>query len=190
MLRALRDFNLGKLAADDRSIFLGLLNDLFPGVPETVPQAVDVDFSAKVLACHPTHTHAIPVLLICVVPCPHLQRMDTQHIHTCLGHRAAHLVGCWHASSPPHDVTRAQIREAAIELGYQPDPTFCLKVAQLREIFCVRWSVFLLGPAGCGKTAIWRTLARAQQLAGEKTVTRPINPKAWLSCWVFCWRSH
>ena len=70
-----------------------------------------------------------------------------------------------------------QIREAAVELGYQPDPTFCLKVSQLREIFSVRWSVFLLGPAGCGKTAIWKTLARAQQLAGEKTVTRPINPK-------------
>lgn len=48
MLRALRDFNLGKLAADDRSIFLGLLNDLFPGVLDTVPQAVDVDFESKV----------------------------------------------------------------------------------------------------------------------------------------------
>jgi hypothetical protein len=34
----------------------------------------------------------------------------------------------------------------------------------------VRWSVFLLGPAGCGKTAIWRTLMKAQNNAGEKTV--------------------
>ncbi len=49
LLRALRDFNLGKLTADDRSIFMGLLNDLFPGIPDTVPQAVDVDFNAKVL---------------------------------------------------------------------------------------------------------------------------------------------
>lgn len=137
LLRALRDFNLGKLAADDRSIFLGLLNDLFPGVPETVPQAVDLDFSAKVLL--QTSTVHLSILLISTMP--------------------------------------VQIREAAVELGYQPDPTFCLKVAQLREIFSVRWSVFLLGPAGCGKTAIWKTLARAQQLAGEKTVTRPINPK-------------
>ncbi len=30
LLRALRDFNLGKLTADDTSIFMGLLNDLFP----------------------------------------------------------------------------------------------------------------------------------------------------------------
>ena len=50
-------------------------------------------------------------------------------------------------------------------------------MSQLREIFSVRWSVFLLGPAGCGKTAVWRTLLRAQQLLGEKTVYKPINPK-------------
>lgn len=70
-----------------------------------------------------------------------------------------------------------QIKEAAEELGYQPDETFCLKISQLREIFVVRWSVFLLGPAGCGKTAIWKTLLRAQQNFGEKSVYKPINPK-------------
>lgn len=74
-------------------------------------------------------------------------------------------------------MSTVQVREAAQELGYQPDAAFCLKVSQLREIFAVRWSVFLLGPAGCGKTAIWKTLMRAQQLAGEKTVYKPINPK-------------
>jgi dynein heavy chain len=64
-----------------------------------------------------------------------------------------------------------QVKEAAIELGYQPDETFCLKIGQLRELFVVRWSVFLLGPSGCGKTAIWRTLMKAQNNAGEKTVS-------------------
>ena len=56
-------------------------------------------------------------------------------------------------------------------------------MSQLREILVVRWSVFLLGPAGCGKSAIWRTLMRAQQLFGEKTVYKPINPKVgvWLA---------
>lgn len=34
----------------------------------------------------------------------------------------------------------------------------------------MRWSVFLLGPAGCGKTAVWRTLMRAQNAYGEKTI--------------------
>ncbi|KAI8473051.1 MAG: flagellar outer dynein arm heavy chain beta [Monoraphidium minutum] len=117
LLRALRDFNLGKLTSDDTSIFLGLLNDLFPKTLELVPRAREVDFEGK-------------------------------------------------------------IHEAAVELGYQPDETFCLKIGQLRELFVVRWSVFLLGPAGCGKSAIWRTLMKAQNNAGEKTVYRPINPKA------------
>ena len=71
-----------------------------------------------------------------------------------------------------------------MELGYQPDETFCLKISQLRELFVVRWSVFLLGPSGCGKTAIWRTLMKAQNNAGEKTVSMPrtlANPLR-LSC--------
>lgn len=53
-----------------------------------------------------------------------------------------------------------------------------MKIGQLRELLGVRWSVFLLGPAGCGKTAIWRTLMKAQNNAGEKTLYKPINPKA------------
>lgn len=48
LLRALRDFNLGKLTADDTSIFIGLLNDLFPKTLELVPRAIDHIFEAKV----------------------------------------------------------------------------------------------------------------------------------------------
>ncbi|MEW5311809.1 MAG: hypothetical protein WDW38_003494 [Sanguina aurantia] len=117
LLRALRDFNLGKLTADDTSIFMGLLNDLFPKTLELVPRALDVVFEGRV-------------------------------------------------------------RDAAAELGYQADEMFLLKISQLRELFVVRWTVFLLGPAGCGKTAIWRTLMRAQINHGEKTVYKPVNPKA------------
>jgi dynein heavy chain, axonemal len=71
-----------------------------------------------------------------------------------------------------------QVKEAALELGYQTDEMFCIKISQLRELFAVRWSVFLLGPAGCGKSAIWKTLARAQNNQGEKTIYKPVNPKA------------
>ena len=51
LLRALRDFNLGKLTADDEGIFLGLLNDLFPKTAEQVPRAIDHAFEAKVCLC-------------------------------------------------------------------------------------------------------------------------------------------
>jgi hypothetical protein len=48
LLRALRDFNLGKLTSDDTSIFMGLLNDLFPKTLELVPRAVEKEFESKV----------------------------------------------------------------------------------------------------------------------------------------------
>ncbi|KAL6782194.1 hypothetical protein ACKKBF_B39410 [Auxenochlorella protothecoides x Auxenochlorella symbiontica] len=117
LLRALRDFNLGKLTADDVVVFNGLLGDLFPSLPSTVPRSVDQEFESMVKVC-------------------------------------------------------------ARELGYQPEPNFCLKVSQLKEIFSVRWSVFLLGNAGCGKSAVWRTLARTLNAMGQKTVWKPINPKS------------
>ena len=48
LLRALRDFNAGKLTADDTSIFMGLLNDLFPKTLDLVPRADDHVFDDKV----------------------------------------------------------------------------------------------------------------------------------------------
>jgi dynein heavy chain, axonemal len=117
LLRALRDFNLGKLSADDAPVFAGLLEDLFPGASAQAPRAVEVTFEEHVV-------------------------------------------------------------KAAFDLGYQPEPGFCLKVSQLKEILEVRWSVFLLGPAGCGKTAVWRTLVQALNAMGEKAVFRAINPKS------------
>jgi dynein heavy chain len=50
LLRALRDFNVGKLAADDAGVFAGLLEDLFPGLPATVPRAADTRFEAAAAA--------------------------------------------------------------------------------------------------------------------------------------------
>ena len=47
LLRALRDFNLGKLTSDDTGIFMGLLNDLFPKTLDLVPRAVDKVFEAQ-----------------------------------------------------------------------------------------------------------------------------------------------
>ena len=116
LLRALRDFNLGKLTTDDSRIFMGLLEDLFPNTLSKVPRAID-------------------------------------------------------------DVFEEAVKKAGAELAYQTDDVFRLKVSQLREIFQVRWSVFLLGPAGSGKTAIWKTLQRAQQLIGGEDSGQANQPQ-------------
>jgi dynein heavy chain len=42
LLRALRDFNIPKIVADDQDIFFGLLGDLFPGID--VPRTRDMRF--------------------------------------------------------------------------------------------------------------------------------------------------
>jgi dynein heavy chain len=41
-MRALRDFNIPKIVADDLDIFMGLLGDLFPGID--VPRKRDFKF--------------------------------------------------------------------------------------------------------------------------------------------------
>ena len=48
LLRALRDFNLGKLTHDDSIVFLGLLADLFPKTSNVVARAVDHVFESTV----------------------------------------------------------------------------------------------------------------------------------------------
>jgi dynein heavy chain len=116
ILRALRDFNLGKLSRDDVLIFMGLLEDLFPKTLELVPSQKFPDFEDK-------------------------------------------------------------IRECGEAKGYQTEETFVLKISQLREIFQVRWSVFLLGVTGSAKTVIWQTLLDAQNASGEKGMANTLNPK-------------
>jgi dynein heavy chain len=44
LLRALRDFNMGKLVADDVNIFLGMIDDLFPKQREHVVRARELEF--------------------------------------------------------------------------------------------------------------------------------------------------
>lgn len=66
LLRALRDFNLGKLTADDTGIFMGLLNDLFPKTVELVPRAIDREFEPKASTPFATVSHnAAATLSLC-----------------------------------------------------------------------------------------------------------------------------
>ena len=116
LLRALRDFNFGKLSRDDIGIFMGLLNDLFPKTLELVPRARFEDFEEVVKQC-------------------------------------------------------------TLDKGLQAEEMFVLKITQLREIFEVRWSVFLLGVAGSGKTRIWEVLMNAQNKFGERGIAKTLNPK-------------
>ena len=51
-------------------------------------------------------------------------------------------------------------------------------MVQLKELFEVRHSVFIIGAAGTGKTMVWRTLKETYQVLGQKPVAVDLNPKA------------
>lgn len=60
LMRALRDFNLPKIVTEDITVFMGLIEDLFPGMD--LPRARDVEFE-KVELQHCAH---IPIRLISI----------------------------------------------------------------------------------------------------------------------------
>jgi dynein heavy chain len=70
--------------------------------------------------------------------------------------------------------------KGARELGLEPDEAFCLKCVQMKELLDIRHCVFLMGPAGAGKSECWRTLAKANEMIGPelKTGIWDVNPKA------------
>jgi dynein heavy chain len=55
---------------------------------------------------------------------------------------------------------------------------FILKCMQFEELLHVRHSVFVLGPAGSGKTQLIRCLQQGLGKMGDKCVTKALNPKA------------
>lgn len=115
LMRALRDFNLPKIVSADLQVFMGLINDLFPGID--LPRKRDLEFEKIVKA-------------------------------------------------------------VVVEKGWQAEDGLVLKVVQLEELLQVRHSVFVLGPAGTGKSVVWKSLASATTKRGRKTTVKDLNPKA------------
>ena len=66
------------------------------------------------------------------------------------------------------------------ELGLIAEDVFLTKVAQFDELLDVRHSVMLLGPAGCGKTCVWKTLLGSRNHGKPKpiAVCDTVNPKS------------
>lgn len=47
------------------------------------------------------------------------------------------------------------IKDVCIENKLYPEDEFILKVVQMSELLAIRWCVFVMGPAGSGKTTTW-----------------------------------
>ena len=72
------------------------------------------------------------------------------------------------------------VNQACTKLVNHPDDVFCLKVVQLEELLAIRHCVFIMGPAGAGKSQCWRTLKEARNLRDPSLPTKVVdlNPKA------------
>jgi dynein heavy chain, axonemal len=75
--------------------------------------------------------------------------------------------------------------QACKEVKPQPlqhDHGFVAKVVQLQDIMDVRHSVMLVGPAGCGKTTVWKTLAATHNMGKPRNkapcIYEVVDPKA------------
>ena len=70
------------------------------------------------------------------------------------------------------------VKQAVLDLKLQPEEGFCLKVVQLEELLNVRWSVFVIGNAGTGKSQILKSLQRTYTNMKRRPVCTDLNPKA------------
>jgi len=65
----------------------------------------------------------------------------------------------------------------AKERGLQADPQFIIKTVSMIGILEVRHCMFIIGPTGCGKTEVWKTLMEAQKKIGKDGMWEQANPK-------------
>ena len=81
------------------------------------------------------------------------------------------------------------IEKCAKQRGLQAEETFVFKCLELAELLAIRHSVFVIGPAGCGKSEVWKTLHAAYKAVGRKSVYEVINPKAIRNNELYGWLS-
>jgi len=85
--------------------------------------------------------------------------------------------GCWPDPFSDPDFEKVCIGTSK-RRGLQPDPQFIIKVVGMIGILGVRHCMFIIGPTGCGKTEVWKTLLDARKEVGEDGAWEQANPKA------------
>ena len=75
------------------------------------------------------------------------------------------------------EVFEAECRKAVLDLKYQAEENFVLKLVQLDELLFVRHSVFVIGNAGAGKSAVLKSLNKTYANKKQKPTWVDLNPK-------------
>merc|ERR1719316_2609241 len=73
-----------------------------------------------------------------------------------------------------------KVREVVVtpEIGLQPDDGFITKCCSLLDILFVRHCCFIIGPTGCSKSEVWKSLLDSVNSMGQEGKYETLNPKA------------
>ena len=64
------------------------------------------------------------------------------------------------------------------DMGLYLEEQFVVKCIDLNDILDVRHCMFIIGPPGCGKTTVWKTLLQTHKNNKEDGEYDTLNPKA------------
>lgn len=169
-MRALRDFNMPKLVDEDKPIFLTLIDDLFPGLSGT-ERVSDKQLKQAVIACckDPLGYQAKPDIKGDTIKSPSttVKKLEVEKPKRGTGRGTGSLAP---VNTPSHPLLYTPGGTGARAIALQPDENFVTKCIELAELLNIRHSVFIIGPPGCGKSEIWKTLVRALNFLGKETV--------------------
>ncbi|CAK0818712.1 unnamed protein product [Prorocentrum cordatum] len=84
--------------------------------------------------------------------------------------------GIWPNQFENPDFEQVCVRIAK-QRGLQPDAQFIIKTVSMLGILEVRHCMFIIGPTGCGKTEVWKTLMEALKETGSDGMWEQANPK-------------
>jgi dynein heavy chain len=78
----------------------------------------------------------------------------------------------------PSKLTKLCEKTTKADMGLIPEEQFVKKCIDCADILEVRHCMFIIGPPGCGKTTVWRTLIQTHKNNGEDGEYDTLNPKA------------
>jgi dynein heavy chain, axonemal len=78
----------------------------------------------------------------------------------------------------PSKLTKLCEKTTKADMGLIPEEQFVKKCIDLADILDVRHCMFIIGPPGCGKTTVWKTLLQTHKNNGEDGECDTLNPKA------------
>ncbi|XP_053409232.1 uncharacterized protein LOC123561373 isoform X4 [Mercenaria mercenaria] len=188
MVTALRDSFLPRMVGRDASVFVTLVSDVWPMVDIPMVFGGDEDVMDKLpesnsrvsskgssrirTAKSQSSTKSVRGLHVEIIESINL---NTPVVNMTQGDRFAYI-------DPNQKQTLEDIQDAIAvatgDLGLLPGVAFQARVAQLAQLNAAHQTIFVVGPAGCGKSECIKTFAVAERERGKTISVQTVFSKA------------